>query len=61
MGGLRKSKVFSMKEWSLPPLIDLVLGGQVPRLSDWANLTPWPKHLRGCYRPSKVEYHFFTL
>ena len=37
------------------PLIDLVLGGEVPRL----NLFPNPKHLRGCYGPSKVEYHIF--
>ena len=24
-----------------------------------ASLFPNPKHLRGCYGPSKVEYHFF--
>ena len=34
MGGLRKIKVFSMKEQSLIiPLIGLVLGGEVPRLN----------------------------
>ena len=38
-------------------LIGLVLGGEVPRAKSWANLFPNPKHLRGCYGPSKVEYH----
>ena len=32
-GWSQKIKVFSMKERSLPPLIGLVLGGEVPRLN----------------------------
>ena len=40
-------------------LIELVLGGQVPK--SWANLFPNPKHLRGCYGPLNVGYHFLTL
>ena len=32
-GWSQKIKVFSMKELSLPPLIGLVLGGEVPRLN----------------------------
>ena len=40
------------------PLMSLVLGGEVLAKS-WANLFPNPKHLRGCYGPSKVEYHIF--
>ena len=27
-----------------------------PLAKSWANLFPNPKHLRGCYRPSKVKY-----
>ena len=42
------------------PLISLVLGGEVPRLNHGAILFPNPKHLRGCYGPLKVEYHFLT-
>ena len=41
------------------PLIGLVLGGEVPRLNHGPICCPNPKHLGGCYGPSKVEYHFF--
>ena len=41
------------------PLIGLVLGGEVPRLNHGPICFPIQKHLRGCYGPSKVEYHFF--
>ena len=57
-GWSQKIKVFSMKEQSLPP-IGLVLGGEVPRLNHWPNSFPIQNTLRGCYGPSKVEYHFF--
>ena len=42
----------------ITPLIGLVLGGEVPRLNH-GPMFPNPKHLMGCYGPSKVEYHFF--
>ena len=41
------------------PLIGLDLGGEVPRLNHGPICFPNPKHLRGCYGLSKVEYHFF--
>ena len=43
------------------PFIGLVLGGEVPRLNHGPICFPISKHLRGCYGPSKVEYHFLTL
>ena len=43
------------------PLIGLVLGGEVPRLNHGPIFFPNPKHIKGCYGLSKVEYHFLTL
>ena len=42
-------------------LIGIVLGGEVPRLNHGPICFPNPKHLRGCYGPLKVKYHFLTL
>ena len=52
------SQVFSMKERSLPPY-RFGFRRRGPYGKSWANLFPNPKHLQGCYRLSKVEYHFF--
>ena len=41
-------------------LINLVLGGQVPRLSH-GPIWLAGQNTRGCYGPSNVEYHFLTL
>ena len=49
--------MFSMKEQSFRPfLFSFRMTG--PWAKSWDNLFPSPK-LGGCYRPSKVEYHFF--
>ena len=57
-GWSQKIKVFLMKERSLPPYW-FSFRRKGPYAKSWANLFPNPKHLRGCYGPSKVEYHFF--
>ena len=55
-----ENRILLWNGWPTPGYSDLILGGEVPRLNH-GPICPNPKHLRGCYGPSKVEYHFLTL
>ena len=57
-GWSQKIIVFLVKEQLLPPY-QFSFRRRGPSVKSGANLFSNPKHLGGCYRPSKVKYQFF--